>query len=168
MNDVRLEIQKRFTLNWLIQGAAQHAGMTFHHLVKDELNALDPGLLTYYDQFALVNLMQYWLPNVRFYGCRPAEFWQQTASNPENPFYGHPLLSKYGGMLAEAGRQRAYARCYEKGFNCLAVGLQHQAFHVVMGLRRLDASLAAIASTRPGDRLHGLGNSAGAPGGNYR
>ena len=27
---VRDEINKRLTLNWLIQGAAQHAGMTFH------------------------------------------------------------------------------------------------------------------------------------------
>ncbi|MEJ0088566.1 MAG: hypothetical protein WDM80_02220 [Limisphaerales bacterium] len=44
MSDVQLEIQKRFTLNWLIQGAAQHAGMTFHHLVRDELDALESGL----------------------------------------------------------------------------------------------------------------------------
>ena len=44
MNDggLRDEINKRLTLNWLIQGAAQHAGMTFHHLVRDELDALDP------------------------------------------------------------------------------------------------------------------------------
>ena len=62
MNDQELrdEINKRMTLNWLIQGAAQHAGMTFHHLVRDELSALDPQLLRLYDQFSLINLLQYW------------------------------------------------------------------------------------------------------------
>jgi hypothetical protein len=47
VNDVELrdEVNKRFSLNWLIQGAAQHAGMTFHHLVRDELDALDSELV---------------------------------------------------------------------------------------------------------------------------
>ena len=36
---LRDQINKRLTLNWLIQGAAQHAGMTSHHLVRDELDA---------------------------------------------------------------------------------------------------------------------------------
>jgi hypothetical protein len=138
MSDVRLEIQKRHTLNWLIQGAAQHAGMTFHHLVKDELNALDPRLLPYYDQYALINLMQYWQPKVSILSCGPAQFWRQTATDPKNPFFGHPLLSKFGGRLAEAGRQRAYARCYEKGFSCLPVAFRHQVLQVVVGLRRLE------------------------------
>lgn len=61
MNEVlRGEIEKRLTLNWLIQGAAQHAGMTCHHLVRDELNALNPRLLRLYDQCALLGLLQYW------------------------------------------------------------------------------------------------------------
>jgi hypothetical protein len=62
MNDelLREEIHKRLTLNWLIQGAAQHAGMTFQHLVRDKLNALEPGLVRLYDQFALIGLLQYW------------------------------------------------------------------------------------------------------------
>ena len=62
MNDVELrdEINKRFTLNWLIQSASEHAGMTLHHLVRDELDVLDPGLVRLYDQFALINLLQYW------------------------------------------------------------------------------------------------------------
>ena len=37
--ELRGEINKRLTLNWLIQGAAQHAGMTFHHLVRDDCMA---------------------------------------------------------------------------------------------------------------------------------
>ena len=65
MPDERLEIQKRYTLNWLIQGASEHAGMTLHHLVRDELNAFDSRLLRSYDQIALLGLLQYWRGVVR-------------------------------------------------------------------------------------------------------
>jgi hypothetical protein len=65
MSDEQLQIQKRLALNWLIQGAAQHAGMTFHHLVRDELNAISPKLLHFYDQYALINLLQYWQPEAK-------------------------------------------------------------------------------------------------------
>ncbi len=119
MSDCRLEIQKRHTLNWLIQGAAQHAGMTFHHLVRNELNALDPRLLRYYDQYALINLLQYWQPTCGLIFGWPPRFWRQAASKRRHPFFRHPLLSKYGGMLVEAGRQRALARCKEKGLTRL-------------------------------------------------
>src|ERR1043166_5139501 len=103
MSEEVLEIQKRLTLNWLIQGAAQHAAMTFHHLVRDELNALDPGLVRLYDQYALINLLQYWQPEATILLGRPARFWMHAASKPNHPFFGHPLLSKYGGALAQAG-----------------------------------------------------------------
>jgi len=132
MSDKRLEIQKRHTLNWLIQGAAQHAGMTFHHFVRDELNALEPGLLPYYDQYAIINLLQYWFPRCSF--GRPAEFWQQAAVDPNHPFNGHPLLSKYGGMLAETGKQRAVARWKEKGFPST-----FKVSDIVENLRRLES-----------------------------
>ncbi len=152
VSDEQLEISKRLTLNWLIQGAAQHAGMTFHHLVKDELNALHPGLLPKFKNgssaLASTVLLQYWHPNVKLICGRPSQFWQRTMSDPENPFYGHPLFSKYGGILAETGRQRGLARCQEKGFNCLTIAMQHQAFHVIKGLRRLEAP--------HGPRLHQL------------
>src|SRR3954462_4432423 len=98
------EIQKRHTLNWLIQGAAQHAGMTFHHLVRDELNALDPRLLPLYDQYALINLLQYWQIECAILFGSPPRFWRQAASKRSHPFFGHPLLSQYGGALAEEGR----------------------------------------------------------------
>ena len=115
MSDIQLEIQKRFTLNWLIQGAAQHAGMTFHHLVREELDALDPALVLAYDQYAIINLLQYWQIEGKIFLGSPAKFWRRTATNKSHPFFGHPLLSKYGGLLAEAGRQRGLERAKEKG-----------------------------------------------------
>src|SRR6266851_1045136 len=79
--DLRGEINKRLTLNWLIQGAAQHAGMTFHHLVRDELDALDTGLLQLYDQYALINLLQYWRAQATLVLGWPPRFWRRPQQN---------------------------------------------------------------------------------------
>jgi hypothetical protein len=138
MNDERLEIQKRLTLNWLIQGVAQHAGMTAHHLVRDELNALDPRLLRLYDQFALMSLLYYWhLTSTLLFGW-PPRFWKRAATQPDHLFFGHPLLSKYGGMLAEAGRHRARERRKEKGVALLPLAFSLQLTFVLVRLRHLE------------------------------
>jgi hypothetical protein len=79
-HDEALEIQKRLTLNWLIQGASQHAGMTFHHLVRDELNAMDPELIRLYDHFALIGLLQYWHLSATIIFGTPARFWKRAVS----------------------------------------------------------------------------------------
>jgi hypothetical protein len=135
---LREEIQKRLTLNWLIQGAAQHAGMTFNHLVRDELNGMEPELVRLYDQYALVNLLQYWQPEVRMIFGSPARFWRRAASSPSHPFYGHVLLTNYGGMLAETSRKRALERCKEKRFTSVPLAFSFQAVFVVNRLRALE------------------------------
>jgi hypothetical protein len=138
MSNLQLEIQKRHTLNWLIQGAAQHAGMTFHHLVRDELNALEPRLLQLYDQYALVNLLQYWhLAGLVAFGS-PQEFWHRAETDPQHPYYQHPLLAKYGGMMAEAGRQRGLERSLEKGLSHRPIVFQVQAVRLTQALRHLE------------------------------
>jgi hypothetical protein len=139
MSDEQLQIQKRLTLNWLIQGAAQHAGMTFHHLVRDELNDINPKLLHFYDQYALINLLQYWQPEARLLLGSPGRFWRQAATRANHPFYQHPLLSKYGGMLAEVSRQRGLERCKEKGFTRLPIAFSFQTLWVVQRLSMLEA-----------------------------
>jgi hypothetical protein len=137
MNDQDLqdEINKRLTLNWLIQGAAQHAGMTFHHLVRDELDTLNPRLLLLYDQYALINLLQYWQPDASMLFGWPPRFWKRAASKPKHPFFHHPLLSKYGGTLAEAGRQRALERCKEKGITRVPLLFSSQAVALISRLQ---------------------------------
>ncbi|SPE59047.1 hypothetical protein SBV1_2980021 [Verrucomicrobia bacterium] len=138
MTDEGIEIQKRHTLNWLIQGSAQHAGMTFHHLVRDELNALEPRLVRLYDQYALINLLQYWQFTSAVVLGWPPRFWRQAASKRRHPFFGHPLLSKYGGTLAEAGRRRAMLRCKEKGLTTLPFAFSFQTMFVISRLLRLE------------------------------
>src|SRR5438094_8819737 len=95
--ELRGEINKRLTLNWLIQGAAQHAGMTFHHIVRDELDAVDPTLVRLYDQYALINLLQSWPFDAWVLLGSPGRFWRRAASDPRHPFCGHPVLPRYGG-----------------------------------------------------------------------
>ena len=135
MSDEQLQIQKRLTLNWLIQGASQHAGLTLHHLVREELNALDKELLPHYDEFALIVLLQYWRGlSVLFMG-RPQRFWDRALSDPAHPFFGHPLLSTYGGMLAEASKQHALNRCREKGYSMLPFLFSVRALTLVKRIR---------------------------------
>jgi hypothetical protein len=138
-DSLRDEIHKRFTLNWLIQGAAQHAGMTFHHLVREELDALDPRLLRLYDQYALINLLQYWHADALLIFGWPPRFWKRARSRSSHPFYGHPLLPRYGGMLAATSRQRALDRCQEKGIIRFPFVFPYKALYVTGRLGRLEA-----------------------------
>lgn len=138
MSDLQLEIQKRFTLNWLIQGAAQHAGMTFHHLVRDELEVLDPSSILAYDQYALINLLQYWQIEGKIFLGSPTKFWRRASTDKGHPFFGHPLLSKYGGLLAEAGRQRGLERAKEKGVTLSPFAFSTQVQRLVQRLRALE------------------------------
>ncbi len=149
MGDEQLQIQKRLTLNWLIQGAAQHAGMTFHHLVRDELTALHPELVQLYDQYALINLLQYWQPSTKMLLGSPSRFWQRSTTQPDHPFYQHPLLSKYGGMLSDISRKRGLERSKEKGFTISGIGFSFQAGLIIQQLKALESThrveLAQIA-----------------------
>jgi len=108
-DELHEEINKRLTLNLLIQGSAQQAFLTSHHLVRDELAAINPELLLLYDQIALGGFMQYWMgENVLVFGW-PDRFWRR-ASRPGHPYCNHPLLSRHGLGLALAAKQRAYER----------------------------------------------------------
>jgi len=144
MSKESLEIQKRHTLNWLIQGASQHAGITLHHLVRDELNALNPNLLRAYDEFALLELLQYWQGLAVLIVGWPPRFWKKATRDSSHPFFGHPLFPKYGGMLSEEAKNRALARCKEK--KILAVPLVFS-FRAVSLLKRLRAMEAPHQST---------------------
>ena len=96
-SEARVEINKRLTLNWLIQGAAQHAGMTAHHLVRDELDAIHSDLVRLYDLCALSNLFQYSSPSAVLLLGWPPRFWKRAASSPSHRFFNHRLLSRHGG-----------------------------------------------------------------------
>jgi len=45
------EIQKRIILNGLVHGAAMHIWKSAHYIIKDQIDRLDPMLMTLYDQY---------------------------------------------------------------------------------------------------------------------
>jgi hypothetical protein len=51
--EMKKEVNKRITLNMLTQGHALHAMDSMHHLVSNELNAIDPQLLDLYTKFSV-------------------------------------------------------------------------------------------------------------------
>src|SRR5687768_17214496 len=104
--DLRAEINKRLTLNLLIQGSAQHAFLTSHHLIRDELNALNVDLVPLYDKIALAGFAQYWYSGGVFLIGHPAIFWRR-ATRFLHPFARHPLLARHGLALAKAAKRRA-------------------------------------------------------------
>lgn len=106
-------IAKRLTLNLLIQGSAQHAMFTAHHIVRDELEDVSPGLTLLYDQFAIDGFLQFWIGEpVAFMGT-PDHFWRRT-TEPKHPFFGHPLLGTHGHALATAAKAYALDRAKAK------------------------------------------------------
>ena len=142
------EINKRLTLNLLIQGAAQHAFLTSHYLVRDELNAISPVLLRLYDQFAATAHVQSWVcENYPMYGW-PDRFWRRTA-HPKHPFRQHAFLARYGMSLATAAKRRARERCRQKKVTTIPVlfSLQYlkTLIHVMIREYRHKAALTELA-----------------------
>ena len=121
------EINKRLTLNLLIQGSAQHAFLTSHYLVRDELAAINPDLLRLYDQIALAGFLQYWMSeNVLSFGW-PDRFWRR-ASHPKHPFCRHPFLVRHGLRLAVAAKRRAFEKCRTKRVSRIPLWFSVQLF----------------------------------------
>ncbi len=130
-NRVQEEINKRLTMNLLIQGASMHAMLTLHHLVCDELNAINNKLIPLYDRLAVSGTLSLWRGEQALISGRASRFWSRT-DNPQHPFHHHLLLARHGGTLAEATRQHTLERAKLKkvwrmpGFvtvqmNCLAL-----------------------------------------------
>ena len=107
--ELRSLVHKRLTLNLLIQGAAGHACMTAHHLVRDDIDALHPDLMDLYDQFAVAITVQYWNPFVKLILGNPRKFWR-AIHDPDHPFHRHRFLTECGAELAEGTRISAHQR----------------------------------------------------------
>jgi len=57
--DIKDQINKRILLNCLIQGSSIHSFYTLHHLVKDEIEEIDPELIEHYDMFSVGAVRSY-------------------------------------------------------------------------------------------------------------
>jgi hypothetical protein len=108
------EINKRLTLNMLIQGVACHTLLTAHHLVADELEAVQPGLVEQYDRLTVSLFLNYWIGDLALTLGRPRRFWKRTGRK-SHPFHRHRLLAMHGGELSESFRQHLVQRAKVKG-----------------------------------------------------
>lgn len=93
------QVNKRLSLNLLIQGAASHAYLTGHHLVKDELDSISRGLIPLYDKMSVNIQLAQWMSDLVFIVGFPKKFWR-TIAEPEHPFSKHSFLVKHGRDLA--------------------------------------------------------------------
>lgn len=158
-------VNKRLTLNLLIQGVASHTFLTSHHLVRDRLVAIDPGLVDCYDQIGAGLFLNAWLGDINLVLGSPKKFWRRTGS-AKHPFHNHPLLARHGQELAEAAKQHTLARAREKGVSTLPlrhyVQMLRMTMRVVKKERPHRAELAEVAKEAAAaiwgidvERLHG-------------
>lgn len=113
VDELRQEINKRLTLNLLIQGAASHAFLTAHHLVKDELEAIRPGLTRLYDRMTISGHLSYWIGDGPMLYGRPGKFWRRT-HRKKHPFHRHRLLAEHGRELSRAAKRYLTSRSWQK------------------------------------------------------
>lgn len=98
---IQAQLHKRLSLNLLIQGAAAHTYVSAHHLVRDELEQLQPGLVRQYDRLAANLHLTQWLGDLFLFLGRPKRFWKRIG-RPDHPFHGHAFLTRHGSALARA------------------------------------------------------------------
>lgn len=111
--DRRDQLNKRFSLNLLIQGAASHTYLTAHHLVKDQLNEIEPGFVPLYDKMSLSVQLAQWIGDLMLAVGQPEQYWN-SITEPAHPFSGHPFLVKHGQFLSIESRKHIEQRARSK------------------------------------------------------
>jgi hypothetical protein len=112
--EVLAQINKRLTLNLLIQGAAAHTFLTAHHLVKDSLEAIHPGLTRLYDRCAVSFHLNYFIGDIPLVYGLPSRFWRRTRG-PDHPFHRHRILAERGRELWRASKRFLLKRGWPRG-----------------------------------------------------
>jgi hypothetical protein len=162
MSDELLQqTNKRLTLNLLIQGAAAHAFLTAHHLVKDDLEAIRPGLTELYDKVTVSAYLNYWIGDLVLVCGMPARFWGRTYRYG-HPFRRHQLLATHGGELSKASKHYLLARGAKKRIVSIPLAHSVQMYWLVAKVawaeRGIKAPLAELAK-RATARIWGIDES---------
>ena len=107
-------VNKRLTMNILIQGAASHAHLSAHHLVRVELDQINTDLVPLYDRSIAGATYAYWKGFLSLIMGRSSKFWGGMNS-PKHPFFFHRFLRRHGRKMADEAFKTAKARCLDKG-----------------------------------------------------
>src|SRR5690349_20910287 len=117
---VEQQVNKRLTLNLLIQGAAAHTFITGHHLVKSELDELCPGIVELYDKLAVSLHLNYYIGDIILLHGYGPRFWRRV-HRPDHPFHNHRLLATHGGELFRSAKKFLRDRGRGKGVMSIPV-----------------------------------------------
>lgn len=150
LSNRQAQLNKRFSLNLLIQGAASHTYLTAHHLVKDELQAIDRDLIRVYDKMSVNVHLSQWIGDLVFAVGFPKQFWG-SINQPEHPFAHHPFLVKYGEALSIESKQHTMERAKHRGVSTVP-GIQYAQTFWLLGRTMMKEkhhrhALAKIAET---------------------
>jgi hypothetical protein len=151
-------VNKRLTLNLLIQGAAAHTFVTAHHLVRDDLDALQPGLTDLYDRAVVSMHLNYWIGDVGLTFGPPWRYWG-SIHRPTHPFHRHPLLATHGGMLSRESKAYLVRRAREKRVISTPGPHYGQSILFFMGLIRAEGQIKselAPLATRAASTMWGI------------
>ena len=99
ISDLQKQINKRWIMNLLIQGAAAHTFVTASHLVRKEIESLRPGLTSLHDRFAISGQLNYCIGEIAFFSGRPNLWWGFSAT-PQPPLRSSVFLAQYCNQLA--------------------------------------------------------------------
>ena len=103
-------VNKRLTLNLLIQGAAVHGHWAAHRLVEKELEAIDPKLFAIYDEMLTRSRLGYWLGGIPSIMGNPTKFWWKIREDGHE-FGFHPFFVKHGFRIARETQRDVFERC---------------------------------------------------------
>jgi hypothetical protein len=95
------EINKRLTLNLLIQGAAAHTFITAHHMVRDDLELIEPGITLAYDKAVVALHLNYFIGDIALLAGTARQFWGRIEQS-DHPFASHSFFRKYGWQLTDS------------------------------------------------------------------
>ena len=109
-NQQRQIVNKRLTLNMLIQGAAVHGHWAAHRFAKQELDAIEPLLFLVYDEMLMRSRLGYWLGGIPALMGNPNKFWWKIRQDGHE-FGFHPFLVKHGFKIAQQTKRDVFERC---------------------------------------------------------
>ncbi|MEM9253380.1 MAG: hypothetical protein AAGB29_13610 [Planctomycetota bacterium] len=107
------EINKRHTLNLLIQGAAMHYQLVAHDLVTEEFNAFHPDAEDVHRRLSHMTMMSAW-SEMQTTLSLPRRFWKKV-NRPSHPFHAHRFLRKHGPRLSRDAKRRVRRQAFANG-----------------------------------------------------
>ena len=131
----QLLVNKRLSLNLLIQGSATHAFLSAHHLAAEALNELNPEFLNHYDQLMVCVNLGYWVGMVPMISGNPRKYFRRL-DRPSSPFKRHRFMLEYGEQLADESRQFIVDKAAE--FQLEPMGLKVDARNWTLSIQTLN------------------------------